>query len=62
MRKLRCYVNGYVISELYLSPFNKYGEKINTLSFIRQWRPRFVHYACLNCLSTDLSSIATCFL
>jgi len=33
MRELRCYVNGYVITELHRTPFNKYEEKINPLSF-----------------------------
>lgn len=33
MRELRCYVNGYVISELHQTPFNKYEKKINPLSF-----------------------------
>ena len=56
MTKLKCYVNGYVISELYLSPLSKYEER-NKHSFIyRQWRPRFVQSTWINCFSTDLTS------
>jgi len=62
MRELRCYVNGYVISELHLTPFNKYEEKINPLSFTVSEGQGLYSIRDLNCFSTDLSSIATCFL